>query len=91
MPFEDYRDSAGIAGLIILSIIIASCLAFGFMLGVFIESRSSQPFIDSCTTITPVCQDSSAYYISYPDSNYAISCPVKPEVRIKDIDIKGWE
>lgn len=31
------------------------------------------------------------YYISCPDSNYEINCPVEPEIRIKNPDIGGWE
>jgi len=68
--------------------IVISITAFlsGYMVG-----NEMPPIAMTCATTTPICEDQSAYYISYIDSNYEIKCPVKPQITIKDTNIGGWE
>lgn len=40
-----------------------------------------------CISPAHICE----YYISCPDSNYEIKCTTKPEIRVKNPDISGWE
>lgn len=63
---------------------------FGVGMVVF-NITHSDTYKMNCTTITPICEDRSAYYISYIDSNYLIRCPIQPEIVIKDTNIGGWE
>lgn len=85
-------------------ILIACVFLFGLLLGFAIGYDNTELHMPNCqqpyyaalnNNGKPVCrlppEAIREYYISYPDSNYAISCPVEPVILIKDINIGGWE
>jgi hypothetical protein len=88
----DNRDSAGIGGLLIMLWVCLLVFFLGFIIGgvffyLILAQDTPQAQVFNCTTINPICEDRSAYYISCPDSNYLVKCPVQPDIYIKDAGV----